>query len=217
MATTTMKLEAEIRKEIGKAASRRSRLANKVPATLYGGHKAACSLFLLHHKVQKALEHENIYSSVLDLKVNGKIEHVILKDLQRHPYKPIILHMDFQRVGAKDVIVKAIPIHFINEQLCQGVKAGGVIAHNMTQVEVRCQVQNLPEFLAVDLTDVMIDTVLHLADLELPSGVQIASDLTDSNYNLPVVSVRHPRVVTTVEEEVKEQAQVEASEVENKE
>lgn len=185
-----IQLEAETRTNQGKGASRRlRRLENKVPAIIYGGEKAPLALHLFHHKVVKALENESIYSSVFDLHVDGKVEHVILKDLQRHPYKPVILHMDFQRVSASDVLVKMVPLHFVNEQQSTGYKAGGVINHTMTQVEVRCQVKDLPEFIEVDLSHLNLDDVLHLSDLKLPANVQLAIDPTDGDHNHPVVGI----------------------------
>ncbi|CEK09712.1 50S ribosomal protein L25/general stress protein Ctc [Legionella hackeliae] len=197
---STIVLEAESRKDIGKGASRRlRRLENKVPAVIYGGEKAPKSIHLLHNKVIKALESEAIYSSVLDLNIDGKVEHVILKDLQRHPYKPVILHMDLQRVSAKDVLVKNIPIHFTNEQASKGVKAGGIVTHTMTQIEVRCKVKDLPEFIEVDMTNVSLDDVVHVSDLKLPKGVQLATAL-DESHNLPVVSIHAPKVGAVEEE-----------------
>ncbi|WP_028388331.1 50S ribosomal protein L25/general stress protein Ctc [Legionella fairfieldensis] len=198
---STIVLEAQTRQDIGKGASRRlRRLENKVPAVLYGGDKKPLSIHLLHNKVVKALESESIYSSVFDLHLDGKIEHVILKDLQRHPYKPVILHMDLQRVSAKDVLIKNIPVHFINEDTAKGVKAGGIINHAMTQVEVRCQVKNLPEFIEVDMAHVDIGDVVHLSDLKLPKGVQLTVDLKDDSHNLPVVSIHTPKTGMTEEE-----------------
>ena len=194
-------LEAETRTVTGKGASRRlRRLENKVPAVLYGGDKKPQSLHLLQNKVIKALETESIYSSVFGLSINGKVENVILKDLQRHPYKPVILHMDLQRVSAKDVLVRMVPLHFINEDASQGVKDGGMVNHTMVQVEIRCQAQHLPEFIEVDLAAMAIDDVLHLSDLKLPKGVHLAIDVTDSAHNHPVVSIHVPKVI--VEEEV---------------
>jgi large subunit ribosomal protein L25 len=197
---STIMLEAETRTDTGKGASRRlRRLENKVPAVLYGGDKKPHSLHLLHNKVIKALETESIYSSVFDLKVDGKVERVILKDLQRHPYKPVVLHMDLQRVSAKDVLVRMVPLHFINEDESQGVKDGGMVNHTMMQVEVRCQAQHLPEFIAVDLAGLEIDGVLHLSDLKMPKGVTLALDPTTGDHDHPVVSI-HLNKVTLVEE-----------------
>ncbi|WP_131781098.1 50S ribosomal protein L25/general stress protein Ctc [Legionella gresilensis] len=208
-------LEAEARADIGKGASRRlRRLENKVPAILYGGDKEPQALNLTHNKVIKALESESIYSSVFDLKIAGKVEHVILKALQRHPYKPVILHMDLQRVSAKDVLVKNIPIHFINEEIAKGAKAGGRISHNMTQVEVRCQVKNLPEFIEVDMTNVGLNDIVHLADLKLPKGVELTVNASDADHNLPVVAIHPPKGGTEEEEAPAAAATPEAPEAE---
>ncbi|CDZ77728.1 General stress protein CTC [Legionella massiliensis] len=199
---STIVLEAESRKDIGKGASRRlRRLENKVPAVIYGGGKKPQSVHLLHNKVVKALENESIYSSVFDLMVDGKAQHVILKDLQRHPYKPVILHMDLQRVDGKDVLVKHIPLHFTNEQNSKGIKAGGIINHTMNQVEVRCQAKNLPEFIEVDMTNVQLDDVVHLSNLKLPKGVELTIDVKDGSHDLPVVSIHAPKVSASEEEE----------------
>ena len=204
---STIMLEAETRTDTGRGASRRlRRLENKVPAVLYGGDKAPQSLHLLHNKVVKALETESIYSSVFDLSVNGKKERVILKDLQRHPYKPLILHMDLQCVSAKDVLVKMIPLHFINEQESQGVKDGGMVNHTMVHVEVRCQAQHLPEFIEVDLAGMAIDDVVHLSDLKLPKGVHLALDPTIGGHDHPVVSIHLPKAVVIEEETEVEEA-----------
>lgn len=183
-------LEAQTRTDMGKGASRRlRRLENKVPGVIYGGDKEPHSIHLLHNKVVKALESESTYSSVFDVRVDGKIEHVILKDLQRHPYKPIIMHMDLQRVSAKDILVKNVPLHFTNEQSAKGVKAGGIVNHLMSQVEIRCQVQYLPEFIEVDMTDVAMNDTVHLFDLKLPKGVHLTIDSTDVSHNLPVAAI----------------------------
>ena len=205
---STIKLEAEVRVDLGKGSSRRlRRLENKVPAVVYGGDKAAQSINLAHHKVIKALETESIFSSVLDLKIGNKVEHVILKDLQRHPYKPVILHMDLQRVSPKDVLVKLVPLHFTNETQAKGVKAGGIVSHTMTQVEVKCQVKDLPEFIEVDLLNVGLNDVLHLSDIKLPKGVKFAVDPTEGGHDHPVVSIHLSKVeVETVDEEVVEEA-----------
>ena len=187
---STILLEAEIRADKGKGASRRlRRLENKVPAVVYGGDKEPQAIHLLHNKVIKALETESIYSSVFDLKVNGTVEHVVLKDLQRHPYKPIILHMDLQRVSDKDVLVKMIPLHFTHQEQAPGVKDGGLVNHTMTQVEVRCQAKFLPEFIEVDLSAMKMNDVLHLSDVKLPANVHLAIDATTGDHDHPVVSI----------------------------
>ena len=195
-------LEAQTRVDQGKGASRRlRRLENKVPAILYGSDKKPQSIHLSHHKVVKALESEAIYSSVFNLHVDGQVEHVILKDLQRHPYKPLILHMDFQRVAAQDVLVKMVPLHFVNEELSEGYKSGGVINHTMTQIEVRCQAKYLPEFIEVDLSGLHLDDVLHLSDLKLPMHVHFAVDPTTGDHDHPVVGIHESRAALSESEE----------------
>ena len=187
---SSIMLEAETRTDTGKGASRRlRRLENKIPGVLYGGGKEPQAIHLLHNKVIKALESENIYSSVFNLTVNGKVEHVILKDLQRHPYKPLIMHMDLQRVSAKDVLVKMIPLHFMNQEVAPGVVEGGLVNHTMSQVEVRCQAKYLPEFIEVDLAMMNMNDVLHLSDLKLPKNVKLALDPTVGDHDHPVVSI----------------------------
>jgi large subunit ribosomal protein L25 len=187
---SSIMLEAETRADKGKGASRRlRRLENKVPAVLYGGGKEPHAIHLLHNKVVKALESESIYSSIFDMTIDGKVEHVILKDLQRHPYKPLIMHMDLQRVSAKDVLVKLVPLHFVNENAAPGVIKGGLVSHTMSQIEVRCQAKYLPEFIEVDLAGMKINDVLHMSDLKLPKNVQLAIDPTVGDHDHPVVSI----------------------------
>lgn len=206
-------LEAQTREVKGKGASRRlRRLENKVPAILYGSGKNPLPIDLLHNKVVKALESEAIYSSVFSLLLDGKVEQVILKDLQRHPYKPIILHMDFQRVSAQDILVKMIPLHFINEELSAGYKAGGVVNHTMTQVEVRCQAKYLPEFIEVDLSGMALDDVLHLSQIKLPKNVHFAVDPTTGDHDHPVVGIHESRAALSLPEEELAEAVEEAVE-----
>ena len=206
---STILLEAETRTDMGKGASRRlRRLENKVPAVIYGGDKKPSSIHFLHNKVIKALETESIYSSVFDISVDGKVEHVILKALQRHPYKPIVMHMDLQRVSAKDVLIKLVPLHFTNEQLSKGIKAGGIINHTMTQVEIRCQAKDLPEFIEVDMTNVDMNEVIHLSHLKLPKGVHLTLDVTDGSHDSPVVSIHAPKVSSA---DIEEAAEVEVA------
>lgn len=202
---STLILEAEARSDLGKAASRRlRRLENKVPGVVYGGDKKPQSIHVPHHKLIKALESEAIYSSVLKLHLDGKVEQVILKALQRHPYKPVVMHLDLQRVSAKDVLTKQVPLHFTHEQASKGVKAGGIVNHTMTNVEVRCQAQHLPEFIEVDLLNLDIDQVIHLSDLTLPKNVHLATDPTQGGHDHPVVSIHLPKAAPAEEVMVEE-------------
>ena len=187
---STFILEANTRDVQGKGAScRLRRLENKVPAIVYGGDKATELLILCKNKVSKILESEAFYSSVFDLVVDGKPQQVILKALQRHPYKPVIMHMDFQRVSAQDVLTRMVPLHFVNGEKCEGHIMGGVVSHSMTQVEIKCKAKDLPEFIEVDLINLKLDDVLHLSHIKLPKNVSLAVDVTDIDHDLPVVGV----------------------------
>ena len=202
-------LEAEARALIGKGASRRlRRLDDKVPAVIYGGEKPSQAIQFMHRHVIKVLESERVYSSVFDITVDGKKERVILKDLQRHPYKAVILHMDLQRVSSKDILVKTVPLHFIGEDDAPGVNVGGVISHAMTQVDVRCEARHLPEFIDVDVSAFEMDQVLHLSQLNLPKHVELTVDVSDAEHDHLVVSV-HEKRVAEVEPEVVEAVDVE--------
>lgn len=198
---STVMLEAQTRDVQGKGASRRlRRLSNMIPAIVYGSEKDPQLLSLSQNKVTKALENEAIYSTVFQLQVDGKAQQVILKALQRHPYKPVILHMDFQRVSPKDVLVKMIPLHFINGEESPGHKVGGVISHVMSQVEVRCQAQHLPEFIEVDLGGLELDETVHLSDLKLPKNVELATEPTDE-HDQPIANVHISRAAEALEAE----------------
>lgn len=204
---SSIKLSAELRQDCGKGASRRlRRLNNLVPAVVYGGEKEAMSLQLPHNKVIKALEDEHIYSSVLTLDVHGaKKEHVILKALQRHPFKPVIMHMDFQRVSPNDEITKMVPLHFLNEEKAPGIIEGGMVNHHMNQLEVRCKVKDLPDHIDVDIAHLVNNQILHLADIKLPKGVELTIDCKDEVHNLPVVSIHKSRISEVASESASEE------------
>ena len=188
-------LTAEARKDMGTGASRRlRRLQAKVPAIIYGGKKAAQSVTLEHHKILQALEHEAFYSHILTIDVDGKKEKVVLKDLQRAHASKNIMHLDFLRISDKEKIAMHVPIHFINESTAPGVKKGGSVSHQMIDIEIKCLAKDLPEFISVDLANLDIDKTLHLADIELPKGVEIPSLIVDKdNGNLPVATLRSPK------------------------
>ncbi|MEY3220770.1 MAG: hypothetical protein RIT27_2127 [Pseudomonadota bacterium] len=181
---------AEIRQDQGKGASRRLRHAGKVPAILYGAGKEAVALTLRHSEMLRHLANESFYSHILSLKVGEKVEQVVLKDLQRHPARPIIMHADFMRVSASEKITMHVPLHFLNEQVCVGVKqGGGVISHQMVEIEIRCLPKDLPEFIEVDLLNLQLGQIVHLSELTLPAGVEIPMLAHGAEHDLPVVSV----------------------------
>lgn len=197
----TFTLDAKARQDVGKGASRRLRKLNdQIPAIVYGAGKPAQPLTLDHNKVLAVLKNEAFYSSILKLNIDGKAESVVLKDMQRHPYKPKIEHMDFLRIKANEKLTMSVPLHFLNEESCKGVKEGGMISHLMTEVEIRCLPKNLPEYLALDLTNLELDQTLHLSDLTLPEGVEILALTHDDPQDAAVVSVHIQKAAAESEE-----------------
>lgn len=180
---------AESRKLSGKNAARAVRRQGRVPAVIYGGSAAPQMLSLNHNEVVKHLQHEAVYSHVLDVSVDGKKEKAILKGIQRHPAKVQVLHLDFLRVNMSETIKVHVPLHFINEHSSVGGKKGGIATHSMVDVEVVCLPSNLPEYIEVDLAKLDIGESIHLADLVLPKGVEIVILHQGAEHNLPVVSM----------------------------
>jgi large subunit ribosomal protein L25 len=181
---------AEVRQDLGKGASRRLRHAGKVPAIVYGAGKEATSLTLRHSEMLRHLENEAFYSHILSLKIGDQVEQVVLKDLQRHPAKPIIMHADFMRVSETEKITMHVPLHFLNETACVGVKqGGGVVSHQMVELEIRCLPKDLPEFISVDLLNLQLGQMIHLSELQLPAGVEIPALIHGTEHDLPVVTI----------------------------
>ncbi len=199
----TIELNAEQRSDIGKGASRRlRRLENKVPGIIYGAHKDPLNITLDANQLKKVMEHESFYTSIVHVHLDEKAkssETVLVKAIQRHPYKTQILHIDFQRVSVDDVIVKKVPLHFVNASQSNAVKHGGLVSHIMGELEVECKVKDLPEFIEVDLSHLEMDQILHLSEVKLPKHVELTVDVKDELHNLPVASIHMPRAV---EEEV---------------
>ena len=188
-------LNAEVREVKGKGASRRLRREEGLtPAIVYGGDKEPTQVTLAHKDVIKAFEDEGFFSHVVKLNIGGTAENVLIKDVQRHAYKPLVMHVDFQRVSATTKVKQHIPLHFINEETCKGVKLqGGKISHNISDVVVVCEAGKLPEFIEVDMADVEVGTTLHLSDLKLAEGVQILELTHGADHDAAVVSVDAPK------------------------
>lgn len=180
---------AESRVKSGKNAARGARRSGNVPAVIYGGEGAPQMLVLNHNEVVKHLEHEAVYSHVLDITVDGRTEKAILKGVQRNPARFQIMHLDFLRVNMADKVKVHVPLHFINEQRSVGGKKGGVATHSMVDVEVLCLPADLPEFIEVDLDDLDVGSSIHLSDLVLPKGVEIVALSQGADHDLPVVSM----------------------------
>ncbi len=185
-------LEAAVRHDMGKGASRRLRREEKVPGVVYGGGKDPVSLTIEHKLISKSLENEAFYSHILSLKTGSDSERVILKDVQRHPFKPRIMHVDFQRVRADEKLHMHIPLHFTGEEAAPGVKDGGSVSHIMSDVEISCLPDNLPEFISVDISDMQLNQIKHLSDLSLPQGVELVA--LAHGDDKAVVSIHIPRV-----------------------
>jgi large subunit ribosomal protein L25 len=193
--SNAFELNATARTDLGKGASRRlRRLADMVPAIIYGEGKAPANISIPHKDIQKALSNEAFFSHIITLNVDGKSEQVVIKALQRHPAKPRIMHADFQRVSADHAIVVAVPLHFINEDKCKGVKLGsGSIIKNLNELQISCLPKDLPAFIEVDMTDVGVGESLHISQITLPAGVTSVDLAHGHDADNAVVTVLAPR------------------------
>ena len=205
-------LTAKLRDDQGKGASRRLRREGKVPAILYGGGRDTRSITLSQRELDYRLQHEAFYTNILTIKVEDEEQACILKDLQRHPAKPMILHVDLQRVMADQKIRMNIPLHFIGEDIAPGIKQeGGTISHLMTDIEITCLPKDLPQFIEIDVSELTIGDAIHLSAIVLPEGVEL---LTVEGMDQPVASCHHIKVI---EEPVEEEEELEAAEGEEAE
>jgi len=189
--STNFVINARSREDTGKGASRRlRRQSGEVPAIIYGGKKHSEKISILHKDITKALENEAVYSSIISLSVDGKAEDTIIKDIQRHPAKQVILHLDFLRVSKTTKLQTRVPLNFLNEDICIGVKmGGGLIAHTMTDIEVSCLPKDLPESIDVDMEQIDVGQIVHLSDIKMPSGVESVSLSQGAEYDLTVATV----------------------------
>jgi large subunit ribosomal protein L25 len=188
-------LNAELRSDMGKGASRRLRRnADMVPAILYGAGRDPQPLSIAHKDLHKALENEAFFSHIITIKADGKKQEAILKDLQRHPAKDRIMHADFLRIQMDQEITVEVPLHFMNEDSCVGVKqGGGNISHNMSVLEVTCLPGDLPEFIEVDIAELDVGESIHMSELRLPQGLTIPSLQLGDDHDHMVVSVNAPK------------------------
>lgn len=192
---TTHEIKVQRREDEGKGASRRLRLAGNVPAVVYGGDLKPVSIELSHNDVWLASQHEWFYASILDLSLNGDIQKVLLRDMQRHPFKQQIMHLDFQRVNANEAIRTAVPLHFINEDTSPAGKAADVvITHELNEVTVTCLPGDLPEFIEIDLGAMVVGDIVHLSQVKLPKGVELPELALGADHDVAVVVAKHGRV-----------------------
>jgi len=200
--TDLFTLDAEVRTDLGKGASRRLRHANKVPAILYGEGKDPISLTLAHNKVFRAQEEEAFYSHVLKLNIDGKPVECLIKDMQRHPFKPLIMHLDFMRVDATHTVHINAPVHFINEDVAE--KKGGKIAHHLNEIAISCLPADMPEFIEVDVASLEVGNTLHLSDITLPKGVTSDELAKGESHDQAVATLNAPKGASDDSEEAEE-------------
>ena len=217
--TKNFDLIAELRTDQGKGASRRLRHEGKVPAIIYGAGRPPRALTFDHNKVLRELENESFYSTILNIQVNEKSQAAIVKDIQRHPSKARIMHIDFQRIVADEKIKMNVPIHYLNAEEADGVKQeGGSVSQLITDVEVSCLPKDLPEYFEVDIEHLGLNEMLHISDIKLPEGVEIPQLAQGPEQDRPIVSIQFIKEVV-IEEEVEEieGEPVEGEEVEGEE
>lgn len=208
----SFELNAEPRTDTGKGASRRLRHAGKIPAIMYGGNKDPESLTLDHNEVIRNLEHEAFYSHILTVKVGGTETRAVMRDLQRHPSKPFVQHMDLQRVSESEKLRMHVPLHFLGEEAAPGVKAGGMVSHEIIEVEVECLPKDLPEYIEVDVSGLNVGDSLHLSDLVMPAGATLLELARGEGHDLGVVSIHAKRGTEEIEEEAAPEAAAEGGE-----
>jgi len=199
--TTNFELSAKARTEMGKGASRRLRReADLTPAIVYGAGKEPVSITLQHKDIVKALKSEAFYTQIIKLSIDGKAEQVVVKDIQRHPYKPVVMHMDFLRIKAGEKVMMHVPLHFIGEDVAPGVKlGGGIFSHLVTEVEVICLPKDLPEFIEVDVSKLELDQLLHLSDIKVSKAITFNALAHDND--LAIVSIHKPRGTIEADQE----------------
>lgn len=202
---TTHEIKVERRTDEGKGASRRLRRSGKIPAIVYGGELAPVNIQLDHEPVWLASQHEWFYSSILDLSLNGDIQKVLLRDIQRHPYKQLIMHLDFQRVNEKETLRTSVPLHFVNEDKSPaGKSAEVVVTHELKEITVECLPSDLPEVIEVDLSELKVGDIVYLSDLNLPKGVEIPQLKLGKDHDDAVVTAKLGRAEPAADAEAGE-------------
>ncbi len=191
---------AELRSETGTGPSRRYRKAGKIPAVLYGAEKEVTPLLVNANEIRKQLENEAFFSHILTVKADGRETQAVLKALQRDPATAKVAHLDFLRVSSTQEIQMNVPLHFINEDSCPGIRAGGVANHLMVDLIVSCLPKDLPEFIDVDMHAMEIGTAMHLSEIKLPEGVRLSTAIEDVAHDHPVVTVQEPQKLDLGEE-----------------
>ena len=214
---TSFELNAQPRERKGTGASRRLRRADRAPGVLYGGKKDPALFSMDHNELVRHLTNEAVYSTILTLKMGGEEQQVVLKDLQRHPYKPRILHLDLLRVQATEKIRLQAPLRFVGADVAPGVKqGGGTVFHHLTEVEVSCLPKDLPEYIEVDVSQLELGGSIHLSELSLSAGVELVALFQGAGYDQTVATIQAARMALE-EEEVEQAEEIEAEAEQKKE
>ncbi len=202
MSQESFKIEASVRDDLGKGASRRLRREGNIPAIVYGGKKPPVSLTINHNELLKHLDHEAFFSHILELNVGGETDEVVLRDLHRHPFKTtVVLHADFQRITRGQKMRMNVPLHFENREESKGASAGGVVNVIHNEIEIECLPRQLPEYLTVDVADLDINDAIHLSEIKLPEGIAIPELALGEGHDVAVVAIHPPKVEKEPEEE----------------
>lgn len=195
MSQETFRIEASVRDDLGKGASRRLRREGYIPAIVYGGDKPPVSLTINHNELLKHLDHEAFFSHILELNVDGETDEVVLRDLHRHSFKTtVVLHADFQRITRGQKMRMNVPLHFENREESKGAKAGGVVSIIHNEVEIECLPRQLPEYLTIDLSDLDVNEAIHLSEIKLPEGIGIPELALGEEHDVAVVAIHPPKV-----------------------
>ncbi len=196
-------VEAEVRTGSGTANSRRARRSGQVPVVVYGGGEDEQYLLVDQNKIMLQLNVEAFHSALVQLHVGEDLQRAILRDVQMHPFKQQVMHLDFQRVSRKDKITMTIPLHFNGEENAPGVKVdSGIMTHNMTSIDITCLGSDLPEYISVDVSALGMGEAVYLKEVQLPEGVEFASTVQDAELELAVAAVLAPKVAEETDDEV---------------
>ena len=212
-------LEIDRREPSSKNAVRRLRAAERIPGIIYGAELEPAMISLANRDIARAMQSDSFFSQIIDLKLGSKSQQVVIRDLQRHPATNRVLHIDFMRIREDREIQVSIPIRFLNEEQCEGVRlGGGIVSHHLIEVEVNCLPRNLPEYIEIDVEHLQLNQSVHLSSLTLPENVELVALMQDDpNRDIPVVSVQQPKGSLVDEEEELEDEELEGEELEGEE
>ncbi|MCP4951638.1 50S ribosomal protein L25/general stress protein Ctc [Arenicellales bacterium nBUS_48] len=211
--SSNYELSTQGRDSFGTGASRRQRRENLVPAVVYGAGKDNESVMLDHDQVMHSLEKEAFHSAIIDLKTDKGSQQVILREVQMHPHRQLVMHVDFQRVRASEKLHMKVPLHFEGSDVAPGVKTdGGILSHPITELDITCLPRDLPEFIAVDVSELNLNESLHLSSIKMPEGVELTATAFPEGEDPTIATISPPKVIEEeiVEEDADQEAEVDA-------